>query len=398
MPGSAITAVGLSKRYRGEGQSQRWIDAVIDASFDIDVGESIGLIGPNGAGKSTLLRMLSRVTRPTAGYADITGRVGALLDVGTGFHSELTGRENTYLSGAILGLSRHQVRARFDDIVDFAEIARFIDMPVKHYSSGMYARLGFAVAAFLRPSILIIDEILSVGDLAFQAKCLAHMARLPSEGTTVIFVSHNMLAIADFCRRAMTMDRGRVIFDGSTADAIATYRRTVATAPAPPASPGPVAHELRVNGVATHAAEIQPHDPMRVDLTVERPGGSPRQPVGLNFVVELPDGRMAMHLRNDLEGVPLVLMPGRTTLTLEIDDMSLAPGTYRAWLRVVELDATPPAIWDTEPLSVVVAGDSRREAIVLPRHRFGQHHSSAPVDRGSTSDERAAATRPGGGP
>src|SRR5262245_35512040 len=175
---ASVVSAGLSKRYRVPSTEAGYVDAVNDVSFEINQGEAVGLIGRNGAGKSTLLRILSRVTRPTAGYVDVYGTVGALLEVGTGFHPELTGRETTYLSGAILGLSKRDVQARFEEIVAFAEVGPFIDEPVKHYSSGMYARLGFAVAAHLRPSILIVDEVLAVGDLPFQAKCLALMHSL----------------------------------------------------------------------------------------------------------------------------------------------------------------------------------------------------------------------------
>src|SRR4026208_680249 len=166
--------------------------ALRDESFAIKTGEIVGIIGANGAGKSTLLKILSRITEPTSGIAEIHGRVGSLLEVGTGFHAELTGRENIYLSGAILGMSKKEIDRNFDEIVDFAEVERFIDTPVKHYSSGMFLRLGFAVAAHLEPEILLIDEVLAVGDLAFQKKCLSKMKDVGQHGRTVLFVSHNM--------------------------------------------------------------------------------------------------------------------------------------------------------------------------------------------------------------
>ena len=173
--------------------------ALKDGSFDVKHGEAIGFIGRNGAGKSTLLKLLARITRPTRGMADIYGRMGSLLEVGTGFHPELSGRENVYLNGAILGMSRADIRRRFDEIVAFADIERFLDTPVKRYSSGMYMRLAFAVAAHLEPEILVIDEVLAVGDAAFQAKCLGKMEDVANEGRTVLFVSHNMAAIAQLC-------------------------------------------------------------------------------------------------------------------------------------------------------------------------------------------------------
>src|SRR5947199_3855201 len=184
--------------------------ALKEVSLDVRQGEVLGLIGRNGAGKTTLLKILSRITRPTSGWAEIYGRVGSLLEVGTGFHPELSGRDNTYLSGAILGMSRREIERKFDEIVLFAEIEKFIDTPVKHYSSGMYVRLAFAVAAHLEPEILLVDEVLAVGDAAFQKKCLGKMGEVSRQGRTVLFVSHNMGAVSTLCRRALLMENGRV--------------------------------------------------------------------------------------------------------------------------------------------------------------------------------------------
>jgi lipopolysaccharide transport system ATP-binding protein len=201
--------------------------AIEDLTFSIDEGEAVGFIGRNGAGKSTLLKVLSRITRPTRGWADVHGRVGSLLEVGTGFHGELTGRENIYLNGAILGLGKREIRRRFDEIVSFAEVERFLDTPVKQYSSGMTVRLAFAVAAHLEPDILLVDEVLAVGDLAFQRKCLGKMSEVTSEGRTVLFVSHNMAVIQALCRRGIFLERGRVRGDGPIDDVVADYLRTL---------------------------------------------------------------------------------------------------------------------------------------------------------------------------
>lgn len=198
--------------------------ALRDVSFEVKRGEVLGVIGRNGAGKSTLLKILSRIVEPSAGLVDIYGRVGSLLEVGTGFHPELTGRENVFLSGAILGMRRHEVKARLDEIVAFAEVERFVDQPVKHYSSGMYARLGFAVAAHLNPEILIVDEILAVGDQAFQDRCIGRMKQATkAEGRTVIVVSHNMAMIQTLCSQALYLSEGRVSCSGGVADCINTY-------------------------------------------------------------------------------------------------------------------------------------------------------------------------------
>jgi lipopolysaccharide transport system ATP-binding protein len=201
--------------------------ALRDVSFEIADGEAVGLIGGNGAGKSTLLRVLSRITAPTVGRATIHGRIGSLLEVGTGFHPDLSGRENVYLNGAILGMRRHEVARRFDEIVAFAEVARFIDTPVKRYSSGMYLRLAFAVAAHLEPEVLLVDEVLAVGDAAFQKKCLGKMGDVTASGRTVLFVSHNMAAVQSLCSRALWLRDGRVVEDGPSDRVVSTYLQSM---------------------------------------------------------------------------------------------------------------------------------------------------------------------------
>lgn len=197
--------------------------ALKDVNFDIRHGEAVAIIGHNGAGKSTLLKILSRITDPTTGFADIYGRVGSLLEVGTGFHPELTGRENIFLSGNILGMKRAEIQKKFDDIVGFAEIERFVDTPVKHYSSGMYVRLAFAVAAHMEPEILLVDEVLAVGDAAFQKKCLGKMNDVAEQGRTVLFVSHNMATIANLCPRSILLKGGKIVQAGPTGEIIDGY-------------------------------------------------------------------------------------------------------------------------------------------------------------------------------
>lgn len=266
MPECAIRAVGLSKRYRigaahhpyttlrdaiprilsaparrlsrlfrtapAANDGPRAIWALQDVSFDVAHGEAIGIIGRNGAGKSTLLKILSRITKPTSGWAETRGRVGSLLEVGTGFHPELSGRDNIYLNGAILGMRKAEIGRRFDEIVAFAEIEKFLDTPVKHYSSGMYVRLAFAVAAHLEPEILIIDEVLAVGDAAFQKKCLRKMGEVGRQGRTVIFVSHNLQAVSTLCTKALWIDGGAVRTFAGVRESVGEYVLSTVGAPA----------------------------------------------------------------------------------------------------------------------------------------------------------------------
>lgn len=214
---------GLFRAHPSSSRMEEFM-ALNDVSFQVNAGERVGIIGRNGAGKSTLLKVLSRITEPTKGRVVLEGRVASLLEVGTGFHQELTGRENIYLNGAILGMSRAEIRGRFDEIVAFAEVERFLDTPVKRYSSGMYVRLAFAVAAHLEPEILIVDEVLAVGDAAFQRKCLGKMQEISTgAGRTILFVSHNMGAIRSFCDRCILMDSGRVHADGLTDHVLPLY-------------------------------------------------------------------------------------------------------------------------------------------------------------------------------
>lgn len=240
--------------------------ALKDVSFEARPGEVIGFIGRNGAGKSTLLKVLSRITAPTEGRAEIHGRIGSLLEVGTGFHPELTGRENIYLSGAILGMRKAAIEDKFDRIVQFSEVGEFVDTPVKHYSSGMYLRMAFAVAAHLDPEILLVDEVLAVGDAAFQKKCLSKMVEVASQGQTVLFVSHNLDAVLTLCTRCIVMANGRAVFDGRPPEAVTEYHRLL--------SP----HE-RTYGESVLYAEEQPvaggDNPRVTRIEVLTPGGEP---------------------------------------------------------------------------------------------------------------------------
>ena len=216
-----LAALASGRRAKRGGKEEFW--ALRDVSFEVGEGERVGIIGRNGAGKSTLLKILSRITEPTRGRATIRGRVASLLEVGTGFHPELTGKENIFLNGAILGMSRAEIRRRFDEIVAFAEVERFLDTPVKRYSSGMYVRLAFSVAAHLEPDILLVDEVLAVGDGAFQRKCLGRMGEVSRQGRTILFVSHNMQAVRHLCSRAIWLKDGGIQAAGSSEAVVRDY-------------------------------------------------------------------------------------------------------------------------------------------------------------------------------
>jgi len=268
----------------GAAELSETIWALRDVSFEVKRGEVIGIIGRNGAGKSTLLKILSRITEPTEGYAEIHGRVGSLLEVGTGFHNELTGRENIYLNGAILGMKRAEIDRKFDEIVAFAEVEKFIDTPVKHYSSGMYLRLAFAVAAHLEPEILLVDEVLAVGDARFQRKCLNKMEEVGQEGRTVLFVSHSMPSITRLCERVILLDEGRIIADGPAHQVVSAYLNsglgTTAAREWPDLAKAPGDDVVRLRAVrvrtedgrVTDAVDIRQAVGIEMEYEVLRPG------------------------------------------------------------------------------------------------------------------------------
>jgi lipopolysaccharide transport system ATP-binding protein len=282
LPRRLVSMFQRSAVRRSEGDNTIW--ALKDVSFEIERGEIVGIIGRNGAGKSTLLKVLSRITEPTIGFAEIGGRVGSLLEVGTGFHPELTGRENIYLNGAILGMRKAEIERKFDEIVTFAEVETFIDTPVKHFSTGMYLRLAFAVAAYLEPEILIVDEVLAVGDANFQRKCLDKMQDVGQHGRTVVLVSHNMSAITRMCDRAILINEGTVIKDGPSTEVVGVYMSSgLATTstrewPDPTTAPGGKVARLRAvrvrdaDGQITDTVDIRRPVNIEVEYEVLEPG------------------------------------------------------------------------------------------------------------------------------
>jgi lipopolysaccharide transport system ATP-binding protein len=278
-PLRAARTMMRSSKARQIARDEESFLALKGVSFDIHQGEIVGLIGRNGAGKSTLLKILSRITEPTSGRAEVHGRLGSLLEVGTGFHPELTGRDNIFLNGAILGMRRQEIASRFDEIVDFSGVSQFIDTPVKRYSSGMYLRLAFAVAAHLETEILVVDEVLAVGDASFQKKCLAKMEDVGQQGRTVVFVSHNMMAVTRLCQRTILLDEGRVLDDGPSHEIVGSYLRSgLGTTAArewsdPSSAPGNDIVRLRAlrirkeSGETSEALDIR--RPIRVEMEFE---------------------------------------------------------------------------------------------------------------------------------
>jgi lipopolysaccharide transport system ATP-binding protein len=328
--GAAIRAVLL----RSAQTPEIW--ALRDISFEVQAGEVLGIIGRNGAGKSTLLKILSRLTEPTEGRAIVEGRLGSLLEVGTGFHGELTGRENVYLNGAILGMRRAEIDRKFDQIVEFAGVEAFLDTAVKFYSSGMYVRLAFAVAAHLEPDILVVDEVLAVGDVAFQRKCLGKMGEVASEGRTVLFVSHNMPVIKSLCSRALLIEGGRLVEDGDTDAVVAAYLRTDET-PIGLSQVGDSASLMGTGEARLRLVEIAERDgtatgrlhfgePFRVKMLFEAAQRIPEAVVEVG--ISTTDGqRVATMTNTDREGQVFTLEPGLQEVSVEVE-VTMLPREY----------------------------------------------------------------------
>ena len=308
------------------GDEQLW--ALRDVSFEVRHGEVMGIVGANGAGKSTLLKILSRITEPTSGRVEMRGRLGSLLEVGTGFSPDLTGRENVYLNGAILGMKRDEIRRRFDEIVEFAEVERFIDTPVKRYSSGMYMRLAFAVAAHLEPDILVVDEVLAVGDAAFQRKCLGKMGNVAQTGRTVLFVSHNTLAVEDLCDRALWIKDGQIVEQGEPRAVVSSYVQTTMSSHTRRVwredAAGPEDEEVRMLRACVRPAGGCPDDPITVHTPLE---------LELKFRNLRPGGRLALSVALYNEQGICVFTSG-TGVDRESHDLGFPAGDYRNVCRV----------------------------------------------------------------
>ena len=329
-----------ARLFKGNGlRGNNTIWALKDVSFEVQQGEVLGIIGRNGAGKTTLLKILSRVTEPTEGEVRIRGRVGSLLEVGTGFHPELTGRENIFLNGAILGMSKEEIKRKFDEIVSFAEIEKFLDTPVKRYSSGMYVRLAFAVAAHLEPEILIVDEVLAVGDAEFQKKCLGKMGDVAKEGRTVLFVSHNMTAVRTLCGRAIRLDQGRLFIAGEVYQVISEYLKCGANSvmernwPDPESAPGNEKAKVRRTAVMplepSHEGVITVQTPLLFEFEIWNnvPGAA------LNFSIHVHslDGTYIFAVTSDSVHRPRGVVKGH----FQVPGNFLNDGTYTVTMMVI---------------------------------------------------------------
>jgi lipopolysaccharide transport system ATP-binding protein len=359
---TARRALGLATgRGFGRGSAPQEVWSLDGVSFEVTSGEVVGVIGHNGAGKSTLLRILSRITEPTRGWAELRGRVGSLLEVGTGFHEELSGRENLFLNGAILGMRRADIRRRFDAIVDFAELGAFVDTPVKHYSSGMYMRLAFSVAAHLEPDVLLVDEVLAVGDLAFQRKCLEKMEHIAGEGRTVLFVSHNLAAVKELCQTALVLQNGRIAYRGGAANGVAAYLKLSETGRE--RGRGTSWDGLTVNGrPACEAVAVPSGQPFTIAarLLCDQPFRRGR------FSCQLTSATRDLLIEQGVDARDVRLSSidtGTYAIGLTFPGLWLTPGIYTAWLRFNsevgsvsrDFDAAPVLLNITGPL----AGEGR---------------------------------------
>ena len=354
---SGFVRAPLNRLRANRAAADNMIWALRDVSFHVEAGEVVGIIGRNGAGKSTLLKVLSRITEPTTGEIDLHGRVGSLLEVGTGFHPELTGRENIFLNGAILGMKRTEIAEKFDEIVAFAEVEKFVDTPVKHYSSGMYMRLAFSVAAHLEPEILLIDEVLAVGDAAFQKKCLGKMGDVAKQGRTVLFVSHNMTAIRSLCTRGIFLSSGQVSFQGTAAAAIDHYISELSSVQADEVDlsrtsrPHGAGETLQIASIRIYSedrrAVIRAGDPIDLELGFNVKRGVDE--VAFGVAVSSQDNVNVVECRSSHHyGAISTLEPGEYSLRCRIDRNVLSPGIYSLSVGArssrVFLDYVPGAI------------------------------------------------------
>lgn len=428
MKDASIRVEGLWKRFRkGSSSGLLWeallqrlhrrpndaFWALSDVSLDVRPGEAVGVIGPNGAGKSTLLKVLSRILKPDRGRVSINGRLSGLIEVGAGFHGDLTGRENIFINGAILGMSRAEIRSKFEAIVEFAGIREFLDMPVKRYSSGMYVRLGFSVAAHVQPDVLLVDEVLSVGDVAFKARCMDAMRNFLRRGTSVLFVSHNLSAVKRFCDRVVLLDHGHVRSIGSSDAAIAEYSRMVSDLEdANPAgmdnahiggrvrSDGP-AHITAVrildeDGQPTGAFTAGRPLRLEIDYAVDSSIAGAWEP---NFAVSVHMFGAGLFYQFESRRDGLSIGTGTTsgTVAVELPALSLGEGVYQIGVALADEKGLPEHDWHDRAYRITVTGDGITDGPVHQPRNWSIVSAAAPTAPRATTDQpRAAACVPAG--
>jgi lipopolysaccharide transport system ATP-binding protein len=365
-----------------EAEQENTFWALKDVSFEIKRGEVVGIVGRNGAGKTTLLKLLSRITEPTAGCATLHGRLGSLLEVGTGFHNELTGRENIYLNGAILGMKRAEINRKLDEIIAFAEVEKFIDTPVKHYSSGMYMRLAFSVAAHLEPEILLIDEVLAVGDSVFQKKCLGKMEDIGKEGRTVLFVSHNLAAVRSLCNKGLLLQEGRLIESGDIGKIIETYYRSLGQTMESATEDNSTHSRF---GPVTLNGSLKPtllqSEGFEVSTTLnikDALGG-----FTLHCLLEDMHGEQIFHARQESPQLGLTeLAAGRYNIALRLPPLWLNPGLYSLYFKVLYWGEFASSRHVSDRLLIDVTGESSAvNALLHPHSSWSVYRSSERASR-----------------
>ncbi len=385
---------GLARRRRLLDLAEQEFWAVRDVSFEVAPGEALGIIGPNGAGKSTILKLLTKILRPTRGRIELRGRVGALIEVAAGFHPDLTGRENVYLQGAIMGMARAEIARKFDAIVDFSGVEAFIDTPVKRYSSGMNARLGFAIAASLDPDILLIDEVLSVGDVGFQEKCVARMRELLKRGVPLVFVSHNLAAVVDLCTRAILVERGTVRFDGRPAETVAEFRRgrRAADESVRPAADGVHITDVRLRRADGEASPLfHTGQAMRIEVhyRAPQPVRAPHVAIDIHGV----DGLYCAGINTRMDDCALGTLDGDGRVELVIPRLNLLPGSYTISAGILDAQGLRPLDLHSHAYPFSVASERKDFGVVYLEHHWRHDAGHAAASAGAAGAPAPSAER-----
>ena len=359
---------GVTARLRRSKTQKADFWALQNVSFEVEEGESLGIIGHNGAGKSTVLKLLSNISTPTNGQITINGRISALLEVGSGFHPELTGRENVYLSGSILGMRRAEITNKLDSIIEFAGVRQFIDIPVKRFSSGMFVRLGFSIAAHLDPDILLLDEVLAVGDYAFQEKCKQRIAEMHRQGTTMVFISHDLNAVRSICQRVLLLQRGEVIAEGLPDDVIRRYTETAAFQQRPQITDQRRVAEVTgvkfYDAVGNRTNGFNTGDAVSVEINYSVHHHIPQGSISLYFLTS--DGNIAAQWTTALSGRPIDMEVGCGSVEFTCDELGLQPGVYQIDATIEKNGTSEEYEWQHACASIHVDAAKTRGAFYMP--------------------------------